>query len=453
MNPGEPSQPEVSGPARPVEMPALELPPGFVLVKTPHGRMAVVPESELVAGPMAEAVSTPAAAAADVPLSAALERSTDELSTASEAVHVAPILEHDDRFSARPPNRFMRAWRKIGGGSLTFSLLFHGGLILLAGAIVLVTQAVDRQVDFLPGGGTQQGAQASSEVAHKVQAKKQVRIKKSMPLARVVSMSADAAIALPELPPDLLDVPDVSSMLGGKMGSGGFGKGGAGGGFGDGLGKGAASGVVFKPIMMFGKLLKDTRKIAVVMDVSRSMTRYLPLVTKELDKYAHGSPLVLYFGCGLMPPKEREKIEDKVFKARGPEFDRFWQLWQGRTPLNTPADQRKLLQYDPAIPMPLKPIYDLMSNRPNTYFIDFNGITYAWTALMCEEVMEADTLYWFSDFQDRVSTEQMEIVVRKLKFRKQKIYIHASTRGRSFQQVVDGVVTPLKGEVIEAKAE
>ena len=45
--------------------------------------------------------------------------------------------------------------------------------------------------------------------------------------------------------------------------------------------------MTFKPFMMFGKVLKDTRKIAVVMDVSRSMTKYLPLVTKELDKVAY----------------------------------------------------------------------------------------------------------------------------------------------------------------------
>jgi hypothetical protein len=67
---------------------------------------------------------------------------------------------------------------------------------------------------------------------------------------------------------------------------------------------GGVSGITFKPLMMFGIELKDTRKIAVVMDVSRSMTKYLPIVAKELDKVARGSPLVLYFGCGLKsPPK------------------------------------------------------------------------------------------------------------------------------------------------------
>ena len=49
-------------------------------------------------------------------------------------------------------NRFMRLWRSIGGGSLTLSILFHVGLLVLAGFVVLASQGLDQQVDFLPGG-------------------------------------------------------------------------------------------------------------------------------------------------------------------------------------------------------------------------------------------------------------------------------------------------------------
>ena len=217
------------------------------------------------------------------------------------------------------------------------------------------------------------------------------------------------------------------------------------------LGRGGMGGVTFKPIMMFGMELKDARKIAVVMDVSRSMTRYLPIVAKELDKVAFGSPLVLYFGCGLQkPPRD---MDDKVRKAQGDEFARFWQHWQGKASLRMTAEERKKLVYDPNTPMPLEAIYAQMVKRPNTYFIDFNGITYTSPALMCKEVMEADTIYWFADFQDRVDEAHMEEVFKKLKSRKQKLYIHASIRGRSFEQVRDKLVLPLGGEVIETKAE
>jgi hypothetical protein len=190
------------------------------------------------------------------------------------------------------------------------------------------------------------------------------------------------------------------------------------------------------------------------MDVSRSMTRYLPMVASELDKVAYGSPLVLYFGCGVTAPRgKNDDVEDKVYRATGPDFARFWQLWQGKTALNTPAAERKKLKFDPALPMPLEQIHAKMDKRPNTYFIDFNGITYTWTALMSREVMEADTIYWFADFQDKIEEAQAAVVVKKLKQRKQKLYIHAATRGKNFENAKNLLVTPLGGEVLETKVE
>lgn len=352
----------------------------------------------------------------------------------------------------RRPNQFVRLWRSIGGGSLTLSILIHAGLLVLAGFVVFASQVFDKQVDFLPGGGTQQGAAASAELAHKVQMKRQQKLQKTPPRQRLISTSLDATLTLPEAPPDVLNMPDISSLSGGgKLGSGGFGLGGAGGGFGNGVGMGAMSGRSFKPLMMFGKELKDTRKIAVVMDVSRSMTKFLPLVTKELDKVAYGSPLVLYFGCGLMQPKG--KIDDEIFPVSSDQFRTFWQVWEGKTSLRVPASERKNFKYDPAKPMPLETIFDMMHKRQNTWFVEFNGITYAWTALMSKEVMEADTIYWFADFMDRVDPDQMKLVLKTLKKRKQKLYIHASREGRSFVQVRDELVLPSGGEVILPQSE
>ncbi len=363
-------------------------------------------------------------------------------------VQVAPFIAPHDDTPVKKENGFVRAWRKIGGGSLTFSILIHVGLLILAGLIVLAARTTEQSIDFLPGGGSQQGAEASSDLAEQVRVKKQMKIRKSIPMSKVVSTSMNADIILPEVAPDLLDVPDVSATLGGGMKSGGFGKGGSGGGFGSGQGSGGLSGIAFKPVMMFGKELKGTKKIAVVMDVSRSMTKYLPIVAKELDKVAARGPLVLYFGCGLAMPKESEKVEDEVKRATGPAFDRFWQLWQGKTPLNTPPAQRKLLQYDPNAKMPLPDIHKQMAKRPDTYFVEFNGIQYAWTALLSKEVMEADTIYWFADFMDRADAEKMKEVVKKLKFRKQKLVMHASIEGRNFVSVRDGVALPSGGDVI-----
>jgi hypothetical protein len=174
-------------------------------------------------------------------------------------------------------------------------------------------------------------------------------------------------------------------------------------------------------------------------------------VTKELDKVAFGSNLVLYFGCGLTAETKQNKALDKTILTADEDFKTYWQVWEGKTPLNMPMEDRRKLTYDPATPMPLQDIYELMSKRKNTWYIDFCGITYAWTALMSKEVEQADAIYWFADFQDKVTPEMMDKVLKRLKARKQKLYIHASVKGRSFEQVKEGLVIPSGGEVIETE--
>jgi len=165
----------------------------------------------------------------------------------SEIYH-PPALTHIE--AVKPPNAIVRLWRKVGGGSLTLSLAIHAGILIIGGALVVSSQMIQRQVDFLPGGGTQQGAQASAEMKHKVQQKKRTSISKTMPMKKIVSTSQNAAVTLPDAPPDMLDVPDVSSMIGGGSLGGGFGKAGSGGGFGTGMGMGAAAGFVSLPPSM-----------------------------------------------------------------------------------------------------------------------------------------------------------------------------------------------------------
>lgn len=318
--------------------------------------------------------------------------------------------------------------------------------------MVLNTVVPAKNVDFLPGGGTQKGADASQALSHQVQQKRQNVLKKSLPKQRLVSTNMNSAITLPDSPPDLLDVPDMASMLGGgKVGSGLKGMGGFGAGTGTGTGLGGMAGITFKPITMFGKEIKEARRIAVVMDVSRSMTKYLPAVVKELDKIARQSVLVMHYGCGIR--KEKGRVDDKVRKTDGDDFARFWQNWQGKADLRMPENERDKLKYDPSQPMPLEGIYKRLAGRSGTYFIDFNGVGLTQAALMSNEVMEADIVYWFADFQDRVDEEIMEQVLRKLRGRKQKLYMHASAHGKFFDQVKDGLVVPLGGEVIEAEVQ
>lgn len=161
-------------------------------------------------------------------------------------VYHPPALTHIE--PAKPVNAMVKAWRKIGGGSLTLSLAIHAGLILVGGLIVVSTQVFQKQVDFLPGGGTQQGAQASQDLQHKVSQKKRTSINKTMPMKKIVSTSSNSQVSLPEAPPDLLDVPDVGAMMGGGALGGNMGM--KGGGFGTGMGMGGAGGFVSLPPSM-----------------------------------------------------------------------------------------------------------------------------------------------------------------------------------------------------------
>ena len=162
---------------------------------------------------------------------------------------VAYVSAHPVIPPAKSPNAFMRYWRKMGAGSLLVSIGVHAALIALAIAIVTVT-VKEPKVDFLPGGGSKGAADASQQLAHQVQTKKRSAMNKTTPMRKVVSNSQTATISLPDIPMEAVDVPEMSSLMGGAMGSGGFGPAGAGGGFGKGTGIGGQAGFVSLPPSM-----------------------------------------------------------------------------------------------------------------------------------------------------------------------------------------------------------
>lgn len=390
------------------------------------------------------------------PPEAGWNEGAEESSFASEPYAPSSAPASEPGAAVQKPEHPLKAlWKRIGAGSLLLSVGIHAGILILAGFMVWSVAGKPAQVDFLPGGGTKGGAAASQALEHQVQQKRRTQMKQALPKQRLVSTSLSAGITLPEAPAELLDVPSTSALLGSgsSLGSGmGLSSAGFGMGTGTGMGRGSMAGMTFEPITMFGMELKETRRIAVVMDVSRSMTRYLPAVVKELDKIARQSVLVMHYGCGLKADG-KERVDDRVRKADGEDFATFWQNWQGTASLRMSSDDRRKLKFDSGKPMPLENIYAKLAGRPGTYYINFNGASQTQAALMCNEVMEADTIYWFADFQDAVAEEVLEQVRRKLKGRRQKLYMHASARGKAFDQVREGLVVPLGGEVIEVKVE
>lgn len=238
-------------------MPAVMPPPapaatGAVPAVTPKPVSAAVPlPMPTPAVPVAmSAVPMDDDGGGAVAAAVAEEDATGEPPQHEGEVYHPPALTHIE--TGPPPNRFVQMWRKMGASSLLLSILIHVGLGIAALFIVFTTGVLDKQVDFLPGGGTAQGQQASADLQHKVSQKKRSSINKTMPMKKLVSTSMNSAITLPEAPPDALDMPDVSAMMGGGAlgASGGFGTGGAGGGFGKGIGMGGAAGFVVLPPSM-----------------------------------------------------------------------------------------------------------------------------------------------------------------------------------------------------------
>ncbi|MEZ0277494.1 MAG: hypothetical protein ACAH88_21455, partial [Roseimicrobium sp.] len=260
------------------------------------------------------------------------------------------------------------------------SLAIHAGLLLIATVIVTTVVNADKPVDFLPGGGSKSGQEASQALANKVQVKKRSTLNRTTPMQKIVSTSA-AAISLPEMPADPIDMPELSSKMGGGvMGSGGFGSSGSGGGFGTGQGIGGMKGMTFKPIVMFGKDLK-ARKIAVILDVSGSMTPHLTKVVKELDRVAAGSRVMLYVGCGVATPKDGVRLDRDAIKTsnRGKDesknFEIFWRRSHTKAPpAGTPPPDPKDKDKGP---IPEEAVYSVMATRSETYFMKSQGIQYA----------------------------------------------------------------------------
>ena len=356
----------------------------------------------------------------------------------------------------RKSGLLVQYWKKIGAGSFLLSLGIHAGLLLVATVFVTTVVTADKPVDFLPGGGSKSGQEASQALADKVQVRNRSRLNRTTPIQKI-AISGPANISLPEMPTDPLDMPELSSkMAGGVMGSGGFGSLGAGGGFGSGGGPGGVKGVTFKPIIMFGRDLK-ARKIAVILDVSGSMTPHLTKVIKELDRVAAGSRVMLYVGCGVASPKGDIRLDRDAIKTssrsknESENFEIFWRRSHTKappagSPPPDPKDRNKG-------PIPEEAVYSVMATRSETYFMKSQGIQYAWIALLARELAEADALYWFSDFQDQVDDKQLETVLKNLKRRKQRLFIHASGKGNSFEKVRDALVIPSGGEVIESEPE
>lgn len=144
-----------------------------------------------------------------------------------------PDFETDSPTVPTPPKRSF--WQKLGGGSLSISLVLHG--ILLAIGVVWVFQIIPAEpgkvVDFMPksGGGGSPAAESKQQLR---------RVQMVQPaLARVSAMDSVSNLVLPE--PEATSQMSALGAIGGAL-SKGMGGPGSGGGRGDGTGMGIGAG-------------------------------------------------------------------------------------------------------------------------------------------------------------------------------------------------------------------
>ena len=235
--------------------------------------------------------------------------------------------------------RWKKLAEKIGLRTLGMSVGVHLFLLLVA-ALVTVTQVMDKQVDFLPGGSSPQSQAAAEVMTQKVQTKKNPWLKAKPTQRKITVQSLSADISLPEMPPmDMMDFSKINGRMdvskASAMGAGqpmGVGAGGAGGGFGAAIGRGAKFSFVGQTAI--------GRRVVFVVDVSGSMSAIgqgetisrFDLLKKELVKSMSQMSMgtayqVLFFSDFAWPHNEvdsrnagamakyRWEIEPKDYKS------------------------------------------------------------------------------------------------------------------------------------------
>ncbi len=333
-------------------------------------------------------------------------------------------------------------WSKIGGGSLTFALIFHV-LLLVVGAfwIFQIIREPEKKVDFMPpgSGGGPRGADVQ------VQQKRQAQITPVNNVKRVFAQNSTSNFVIPEQGEDFGQMSTLTSLSGGGgMGGGGLGGSGTGKGFGPGKGVGTGLGAGMpNGIKLFGMDLK-VKSIGVVLDVSRSMTPRLKRVVDEVNRVADGSPVIMQFGCGLSATlKEDRQILIEPVTAPRNGFKQFWYWYQSDTYRNAKPSERDSVDVSGPIPSP--EVFAVFDKRAKTFYHDRANTTTTSDALLSKELRGVEAIYWFADFEDEIQPEAAEEVLKMLKRHKQKLYIHASKQGKYVSQARDLIAVPSGG--------
>jgi hypothetical protein len=168
----------------------------------------------------------------------------------------------DTRFSIEgeelPTERRLPFWQRVGGGALTFAILFHVILLIIGAIWIFQTVIIPQKnaVDFLPGGDGGGGERAAQT---KVQQKKRAQITPSTNVKRVFAEGAKSTYSLPEPGETFGEMSPLTSLASGGL-SGGLGGKGTGTGFGNGSGSGSGFGAGSGAGKFFGLIPEALKK-------------------------------------------------------------------------------------------------------------------------------------------------------------------------------------------------
>ncbi|MES2709659.1 MAG: hypothetical protein V4726_23880 [Verrucomicrobiota bacterium] len=138
-------------------------------------------------------------------------------------------------------------------------------------------------------------------------------------------------------------------------------------------------------------------KLGVIMDSSRSMTRYLPALRGEISSRFANARFVEVDSCYLRMP------------------DKHWGL-HGEWYYTTPLENRNLFAAECWLP-------EIPRNDLHYHIIEWKRDTMAAMTAMVDG-MNVDAIYWFCDFDDKIEPPAIKALGRLLEKRKVRLYVH-----------------------------
>ena len=313
----------------------------------------------------------------------------------------------------------VHALRLIGFGGVT---LFKGR----TGTLPFVTESIPTDTLIPPPPPPDEEMVQEEKIADPNMPDETPATEDSAPPLEMVNVPGGASWA-----PAVLKDSKMSAMgnLGGSSAGIGSGKGGW-----KGMGRTAG-------LKLFGVEVK-AKKLGVIMDISKSMQKYLPQLTTEIFEKFPDADVILTNGGGMVDWSEALKrfnddVEEKKKKAKESNKDFF-----GPTKLEKPALARfsgsgasdwvpvrgSKINHDSyrGIKEDYPELYEKLKNRGNTWFIssyqDANGVYLAFQELIHRKV---EAVYWFTDFQCPVEGQEADKVAVAIAENQIEVILHS----------------------------